>query len=508
MPAQRMKIRILDIDLDFFLNRKANNVTTSTTRLDEQNYQPWEQDKVIEFLEGSCGLKIDQPIPGRIFTHHDEVFYFLRDLQSKNDNSLKFVIDHVDAHADLGQGDASFRYISTEVLFKPVSDRQNIGKFNGYEGLSPGNYLVFAIACRWVVSLNYINRKEWSDDLFKFHFRDCNPSSGLIELKKYTEEILKDMMGRGPIHEVAHRFPPIELEPSVPFRTIDISDFTSDGNYDYIFLTQSPGFTPLSSDSLIPLIAQYIEHDFIDTGSLVDFFNEEDEPGLNKLHISIAWHEMGHLTGHLIADRIGYNFGTVTSMDLSTNAKISIISQYSPLGRVLECMDKYGFKNMCFDDEQDIERITELVKDKRMTLSYISYLIMGGLFNIYAIKQDPDSSDFEDCFTDSVELYVPDDFTARAGNDWSKVRRLAQIEFWDIEQLKKFRTKLFILLKSRVFSLIDPVIKQIDDQYNGTKLEGESLEDIIKKTRNVLDDLTDDFWVELTALIEDFETRL
>ena len=503
-----MKIRLLDIDLDFFLNRKAHSVTTSTARLDEQYYQPWEESKVLEFMEQRCGLTTDQPIPGRIFTHHDEVFYFLRDLQSKNDNLLEFAIDHIDAHADLGQGDASFKYISTDVLFKPASERQNIDKFNGYEGLSAGNYLAFAIACRWIASLNYINRKDWSDDVFKFHFRDCNPSSGLIELKKYTDEVMKDMMGRGPVHEVAHRFPPLELEPPVPFRAIDISDFQSDGNYDYILLTQSPGFTPLASDSLIPLISQYMEPDFSDSGSLIDFLDEECESEDHKLHNSIAWHELGHLTGHLIAERLGYNFGSVISVDLSSNAKISVISPYNPLGRVLECLDKYGYKNMCFDDEQDIERIAELVKDKRMTLAYISYLVMGGLFNIYAIKQDPDVSDFEDCFTDSIELYTPDGLTARAGNDWSKVRRLAQIEFWNIEQLKMFRAKLFILLKDRVFDLIDPVIKLIDEQYNGTILQGESLDDIIKKIGDVLEGLTNDFWIELTAIIEDFESRL
>jgi hypothetical protein len=59
--------------------------------------------------------------------------------------------------------------------------------------------------------------------------------------------------------ERALKITSLDFEPLVPFFKIDYNSFNSDGNYDYIFLTQSPGFTPVSSDSLIPVISSYID---------------------------------------------------------------------------------------------------------------------------------------------------------------------------------------------------------------------------------------------------------
>ncbi|MGZ3858134.1 MAG: hypothetical protein ACXVLT_13145 [Flavisolibacter sp.] len=113
-------MRILDIDLDFFLNDKAHSSVTSTNRLDEAEYIPWQRKDVKCFLENNCGLNSDRRIPGKKFIHHIEVFNFLRSLQEQNKFQLQFSIDHVDAHADLGMGDSSFVYISAQILTLPL----------------------------------------------------------------------------------------------------------------------------------------------------------------------------------------------------------------------------------------------------------------------------------------------------------------------------------------------------------------------------------------------------
>src|SRR2546421_12770717 len=95
-------IRILDIDLDFFLSNRHMGRVTETNRLDSHSYKPWKIEKVEEFLENCCGLSKTNKTPGKLFVHHIEVFYFLRQLQEANNFSYKFKIDHVDAHADLG----------------------------------------------------------------------------------------------------------------------------------------------------------------------------------------------------------------------------------------------------------------------------------------------------------------------------------------------------------------------------------------------------------------------
>lgn len=253
-------MRVLDIDLDFFLHRKATHISiTNTKRLGKKEYRCWTKKDTVRFLEERCGLSSTNKIPGKVFTHHDEVFYFLKGLQQKNNSELQFSIDHVDAHADLGMGDTSYRFIASDILHRTVSDRSDIQVFNGYEGLSAGNYLAFAIACRWISGLNYINKTEWQNDLPIFLFRNLNPATNVIELKKFHGYQIDQMISSGDFYKKALEIQPLELEPAVPFKKIDYNSFLSDGKYDYIFLTQSPAYTPASADQLIPLIKNYIE---------------------------------------------------------------------------------------------------------------------------------------------------------------------------------------------------------------------------------------------------------
>ncbi|CDS91625.1 conserved hypothetical protein [Sphingobacterium sp. PM2-P1-29] len=250
-------MRILDIDLDFFLDRKAYSTVTSIARLDENEYKCWTEEATINFLENNCGLSAENKIPGRFFTHHDEVFYLLKELQEQNDFSLKFAIDHIDAHADLGMGDLSYEYISTEILHRPLLNRSTIEIKNGWKGISAGNYLAFAIACRWITELKYINIEKWFDDLPPFHFQNFDISTNTIELKIFNSSQIEQMQ-LGDFYVRARNIQPLAIEPSIPFQKIEFKDFLGDGNYDYIFLTQSPGYTPPSSDKLIPVIKNYM----------------------------------------------------------------------------------------------------------------------------------------------------------------------------------------------------------------------------------------------------------
>ena len=252
-----MPIKILDIDLDFFLNNRATSISnTSEKRLSSNFYIPWKADDVIAFLEVNCGIK--NKIYGKLFKHHVEVFDFLRSLQEDNNYSVKFNIDHVDAHADLGYGDLSYKYISEEVIAKPIKERADALQKNGWYGISSGNYLAFAVACRWINKLRYINHSKWLDDLPWFNFKNFDVSENL-QLKQYSlpqmKKILNNSIG---MIEMAKRIKPMSLEPCISFECIDRTKFKSNGKFDYLLLTQSPGYTPKKSDALIPIIQSYI----------------------------------------------------------------------------------------------------------------------------------------------------------------------------------------------------------------------------------------------------------
>lgn len=251
-------MKILDIDLDFFLLRKAHSTVTSKRRLNKNEYKCWEEQDVIRFLEENCGLSKSKKLSGRYFTHHVEVFHFLKEIQKTNKFNVQFSIDHVDAHADLGLGDASYKHISGKILHMPLTERHKIKLFNGYLGLSSGNYLAFAIACQWISELKYINNKDWFNDLPQFHFRDFDINTNIIELKKYHDKDIQKMIDHGDLYQQALTIKPLEIEPAVPFQRIDYENFKNEETYDYILLTQSPGFTPKTADALIEVITEYM----------------------------------------------------------------------------------------------------------------------------------------------------------------------------------------------------------------------------------------------------------
>jgi hypothetical protein len=260
---KNLRMKILDIDLDFFLNNKHCGTVTSVRRLSSKNFKPWTEQEVQEFLESNCGLKKMEKVSGKFFKHHDELFYFLRKLQEQADFSLTFSIDHIDAHGDLGTGDASYRYIATEILSRPLKGRAYPDKINGLSGLGAGNFLAFAIACRWIDSLKYINNIEWTDDTQWFNFKNFDTESNIIQLKQFSEKQMDKMLfgNMSDMRETARSILPLAYEPEVPFEVIDYKKYKNIDKYDFVFLTHSPGFTPKGSDNLIPIIKQYIGFD-------------------------------------------------------------------------------------------------------------------------------------------------------------------------------------------------------------------------------------------------------
>lgn len=220
----------------------------------------WPEEDVRSFLENNCKLNRNNKLQGAYFTHHVEVFHFLRSLQEKSNFELTFNIDHVDAHADLGTGDCSYVYIASDILSLPIHERAYPQKINGCYGLSSGNFLAFAVACRWISCLRYINDINETDDIQWFNLKNFEFFADSIQLKQFSSADMEALTsGRlGDMQLGARSLTPISIEPEVPLHVIDHKSFSSTNTYDFIFLTQSPGFTPKTSDVLIPVIKEYM----------------------------------------------------------------------------------------------------------------------------------------------------------------------------------------------------------------------------------------------------------
>ena len=232
-------MRILDLDLDFFLNKNAYRGGQGSRRLGPE-YKPWSVSKVRLFLEDRCGLSRDAPLQGRTVESHDGVLDFWHTLIESGGLRVPFEVVHVDAHPDLEVGSGLY----LESGFLCVDSERGLGMLER-KHVHSGNYLTFAIACGWVGSLVWIALRK--------HMRnpptwDADARSCLAQLRVRKSE--SSPIGDSPISE---------REQGVPFKVLPWHRFRTSETFDYIVLSRSPDFTPPESDGLIPVIEEYME---------------------------------------------------------------------------------------------------------------------------------------------------------------------------------------------------------------------------------------------------------
>jgi len=233
---------ILDIDMDFFLDRIARDMPETDRRLPNKTYKPWSKEAAALFFK-DCGIFTKSP--GVAIKDHIEAFKIMREMPKP----LNIV--HIDAHSDLGEGDPGWKYLMGEYLHHPLKGDYRITPKEGYRYMNSGNYLAFAIANRWVKSLTYVHHPLGGSDLLRYHFKGYDTGSGKIQLKicdpekinRCSTTILSDT-----------NFGVMAKEPEVDFMKISGLNFRMSVPIGYIILCQSPGFTPKASDKLMEFI--------------------------------------------------------------------------------------------------------------------------------------------------------------------------------------------------------------------------------------------------------------
>jgi hypothetical protein len=262
---------ILDIDIDVF-SWPTVYWPPSTARPSSRNYVCSSAEDVRYFLEQQCGLSNVRKIPGPEFVDHGDAFYTWRRWIQEGSLVPPFSIVHVDAHADMGLGDAGWVYLLSDLLALPVQRRREPRR--GLDALNAGNYLMFAVANRWVGRLTYVFPVQtpwaanWASgfseiveddqsgdgappDLMVMHFRNGDWKTGLLELKHCTRETLNSWMGGQRDLQ-----PVIRFEPPVPFDYTPVRDFKFAG-FTHMVVARSPLFAPPAADKLLPTIRDY-----------------------------------------------------------------------------------------------------------------------------------------------------------------------------------------------------------------------------------------------------------
>lgn len=245
-------MRILDIDLDFFLSGIVyGGFTKLKSRPDSKELNPWKEEDVRRYLENNCNLSLKTKVFGKFVKKHDELFPIWREITVSKRDKIPFEVVHVDAHADLGMGDSAYHYIACELLNQEY-DKKVFPNAQGMSSLDEGNYLLYAIACKWINKLTYVHHPKGGNDIPEHIMKSHDYSTNTIQLKYY---------GPGTNAETicSRKSQPLHLEPEVEFIKVSCDSYKSKEKFDVVFLAQSPMYCPKTSDALIPIICEYIE---------------------------------------------------------------------------------------------------------------------------------------------------------------------------------------------------------------------------------------------------------
>lgn len=226
-------MRVLDLDLDFFLDNVCE-LSEKGCRPDSTQAKPWTKDEMRAFLEINCGLSKNHPIPGAVFETHDMALDFW-----EKHAAMPFHVTHVDAHSDLGIGKPGPTYVLESVITRPVHSRGSIADHRSAVKLDEANYLLFALAFRWITSLDNVRNPASRPDLPRQFVFD-----GHIQLSSSVGKLIPSLNHN---------------EPVIPFNNFDNwRDFKSDAPYDLATLAISPRYAPPEADELVEVFMEYI----------------------------------------------------------------------------------------------------------------------------------------------------------------------------------------------------------------------------------------------------------
>ncbi len=143
------------------------------------------------------------------------------------------------------------RNVRSSLLFTPPENRWYLAPPAGTTGLTEGNFLLFAIACRWINDLEYVYGEGGGEDELFWAMQGFDRGADRVQLAAMTEPAFRDWnfgLGEGQ-PAISH------LEPSVDYRSGRWEQFQADQPYDLVCLTRSPLYAPATADPLYEAIA-------------------------------------------------------------------------------------------------------------------------------------------------------------------------------------------------------------------------------------------------------------
>ena len=237
-------MRVLDLDLDFFLTDVCALAQPSCRPAPEEA-APWPERDVRAFLEENCGLSRGNPVPGRVFETHDGALWFWRDKLRSGALAAPFSVDHIDAHSDLAGGPPGPAFVLDRVLARRPENRADLEGFSAMRKLDEGNYLLFALAFGWISGLtNVRNPRSRPDIPPEVAHRDAAGNWESIRLSCPLARLLPQY----DFHE-----------PEIPFRVVgNFREYRAHTQFDFATLALSPRYAPARADCVAEIFREYI----------------------------------------------------------------------------------------------------------------------------------------------------------------------------------------------------------------------------------------------------------
>ena len=231
-------MKVLDLDMDFFLT-DACPLAPLSERPSERCAQPYDDAEVIRFLEDQCGLSREYPVPGAILDPPDKARAFWAARLADGTLTAPFEVVHVDTHSDLAFGPPGPDFVLKAVLTRAPRARATLDSYRAGVKLDEANYLLFALAFRWVSRLTYVRNPRSRQDVPPRLLASPNA----IRLTSDIARLMESMNGP---------------EPVIPFAALDDYRAFRDEGFDFVTMAQSPRYAPASADRIMGLLAPYI----------------------------------------------------------------------------------------------------------------------------------------------------------------------------------------------------------------------------------------------------------
>jgi hypothetical protein len=121
------------------------------------------------------------------------------------------------------------------------------------QGLTEGSWLLYAIACRWISDLIYVHLdNDAGPEEFAFILKDLKPGGDAIQLRSIRPAAFSQWSrgGYGDDSDFGN------IEPDVPYERRLWREFHAEERYDFLCLTRSPRYAPVTADPLYDLIVE------------------------------------------------------------------------------------------------------------------------------------------------------------------------------------------------------------------------------------------------------------